>query len=42
MDPIRDAMEQNLLPLRKGKIPVSVSALKDSDAAILGAASLVW
>lgn len=42
MDPIRDAMEQNLLPLWKGKIPVSVSALKDSDAAILGAASLVW
>ncbi|MBR1426579.1 MAG: ROK family protein [Paludibacteraceae bacterium] len=41
MNPIRQAMEQNLLPLWKGKIPVSISTLKDSDAAILGAASLV-
>ena len=42
MDPIREAMEENLMPIWKGKIPVSVSILKDSDAAILGAASLVW
>lgn len=42
MDPIREAFEQNLMPLWKGKIPVYVSILKDSDAAILGAASLVW
>ena len=34
--------EENLIPIWKGKIPVSVSILKDSDAAILGAASLVW
>ena len=42
MNPIREAFEQNLMPLWKGKIPVYVSILKDSDAAILGAASLVW
>lgn len=42
MDPIREAFEQNLMPLWKGKIPVYMSILKDSDAAILGAASLVW
>lgn len=42
MDPVREAMEENLMPIWKGKIPVSVSILKDSDAAILGAASLVW
>ncbi len=42
MDPIREAFEQSLMPLWKGKIPVYVSILKDSDAAILGAASLVW
>ena len=42
MDPIREAFEANLMPIWKGKIPVSVSILKDSDAAILGASSLVW
>jgi glucokinase len=42
MDPIREAMEANLMPIWKGKIPVSVSVLKDSDAAILGASSLAW
>ena len=42
MDPIREAMEENLMPIWKGKIPVSISVLKDSDAAILGASSLVW
>ena len=42
MDPIREAMEKNLMPIWKGKIPVSISVLKDSDAAILGASSLAW
>jgi glucokinase len=42
MDPIREAMEENLMPIWKGKIPVSGSILKDSDAAILGASSLVF
>ena len=42
MDPIRAAMEENLMPIWKGKIPVSISVLKDSDAAILGASALAW
>ncbi|MBO6306661.1 MAG: ROK family protein [Paludibacteraceae bacterium] len=42
MDPVREALDANLIPLWKGKIPVSVSTLKDSDAAILGASSLVF
>ena len=42
MDPIREAFEANLMPIWKGKIPVSISVLKDSDAAILGASSLAW
>ena len=42
MDPIREAMEENLMPIWKGKIPVSISILKDNDAAILGASSLAW
>ena len=42
MDPIREALDANLMPIWKGKIPVSISVLKDSDAAILGASSLAW
>ena len=42
MDPIREALDANLMPIWKGKIPVSISVLKDCDAAILGASSLAW
>jgi glucokinase len=42
MDPIRESLDANLMPIWKGKIPVSISVLKDSDAAILGASSLAW
>ena len=42
MDPIREALNENLLSIWKGKIPVTISTLKDSDAAILGAASLAY
>jgi glucokinase len=40
--PIKEAMEANLLPIWKGKVAVIPSALKESDAAILGASALAW
>ena len=40
--PTRRAMERNLYPIWKGKIPVTPSHLPEADAAILGASSLVW
>lgn len=42
MDPIVEAMEDNLLSIWKGKVKVIFSALKESDAAILGASALGW
>jgi glucokinase len=35
-------MEQNLLKIYQGKVKLLPSELKESDAAILGAASLIW
>lgn len=42
MDPIVESMEANLLSIWKGKVKVIFSALKESDAAILGASALGW
>ena len=42
MDPIRESMEANLLPLWKGKIKLLFSDLKEADAAVLGASALAW
>lgn len=41
-NPVRRHMEDNLLNIYKNKVKLMQSALKDSDAAILGASSLVW
>ena len=41
-EPMLEAMNENLLPLRKGKIKIVFSSLKESDAAILGASALAW
>lgn len=41
-DPIRKSMEENLLPIFRNKIRILMSALKESDAAILGASALGW
>ena len=41
-NPIKESMEANLLPIWKGKVAVIPSALKESDAAILGASDLAW
>lgn len=41
-DEMVQAMNDNLLQVWKGKIPILYSSLKESDAAILGASSMVW
>jgi glucokinase len=40
--PVRESFEKNLLHIYKNKISILPSGLKENDAAILGAASLVW
>ncbi len=42
MNPVKESMEQNLLPIFKNKVKLIFSELKESDAAILGASALVW
>jgi glucokinase len=42
MNPIREHMDANLLPLWKGKIKLFFSELKEADAAVLGASALAW
>jgi glucokinase len=41
-EPTRKSFEANLLNIYKGKIKLLSSQLKENDAALLGAASLVW
>lgn len=40
--PAKEEMEANLLSIWKGKVEIIPSALKESDAAILGASALAW
>lgn len=42
LNPIRETMEKNLLAIYKDKIRILFSALKESDAAVLGASALGW
>jgi glucokinase len=42
INPTRKAMEANLLPIFQNKVKLLFSELKEADAAILGASSLVW
>jgi glucokinase len=42
MDPTREHMEKNLLPIFQNKVRLIFSELKEADAAILGASALVW
>ena len=42
LKPAVEAMEQNLMPVWKGKIKVLKSSLNEGDAAILGASALGW
>lgn len=41
-EPMKKAMEDNLLKIWKGKVKILFSQLKESDAAILGASALAW
>ncbi len=42
LDPIKEHMEKNLLPIFQNKIKVLFSEMKDTDAAVLGASALAW
>lgn len=42
MRPIKEAMEDNLLNIYKGKVELVLSQLNEADAAILGASALGW
>ena len=42
MKPVQKAIDDNVLPIFKGKAKLLASELKDSDAAVLGASALAW
>ncbi len=42
LNPIKENMEKNLLPIWKEKVKVLFSDLKEADAAVLGASALAW
>lgn len=42
MKPLRQSMEDNLMPIFKGTVKLLFSEMKDADAAILGASALAW
>jgi glucokinase len=42
MKPIQKALDENVMPVFKGKAKLLISELKDSDAAVLGASALGW
>lgn len=41
LKPTREAMEESMMPIFKGKTKLLVSTLKDADAAVLGASALI-
>jgi glucokinase len=42
MNPTRESMEKNMLPIFQNKVKLMFSELKESDAAVLGASALGW
>ena len=42
LEPIENAMNENVMPLWRNKVKIVFSQLKESDAAILGASALAW
>ena len=42
LEPAKEHMEKNLLPIFQNKVKLVFSELKEADAAILGASALVW
>ena len=42
MNPIKESLDRNVMPIFRGKTQILVSQLKESDAAVLGASALGW
>ena len=42
IDPVRRYMEEYMFPVFKGKVKLLLSGLQDKNAAVLGAAALIW
>jgi len=42
LQPVRESLDRNLLSIWRGQIKVLMSELPGDDAALLGAAALVW
>lgn len=42
LEPARRSMEENLLQIYRGRIPLLLSRLQDVNAAVLGASALIW
>lgn len=42
LDPVRRRMEEYMFPVFKGKVKLLISGLQDKNAAVLGAAALIW
>ncbi len=42
LNPLRDAMEENVMSIYKGRTRLIVSSMKDSDIAVVGASAIVW
>lgn len=42
LDPVREALEANVLPIFRGRTRIMLSAMHGKSAAILGAAALAW
>lgn len=42
LKPTRENFEKNLLKIYQGKIPIVLSALSESNVAVLGASALIW
>ena len=42
VEPMREAMEENMLHLYKKRVEILFSSLSDAEAALLGASALAW
>lgn len=42
LNPIKEALDKNVMPIFRGKTKILVSELKEGDAAVLGASALGW
>lgn len=42
LNPVKEALDKNVMPIFRGKTKILVSELKEGDAAVLGASALGW